>query len=114
MYYEPLTYVKLDSHGQDTEMSEGGTDQKATDIDLATSALLPSAVLIRATDGKGKGKDKKLKISTVVAVEDLAQFYGRYQSVCKDGMTELRRRDKTKKKKAKKKKKIATTSTPTV
>lgn len=35
-----------------------------------------------------------MKISTVVAVEDLEGFYGRYAEVCKAGMTGLKKRDR--------------------
>lgn len=35
-----------------------------------------------------------MKISTVVAVEELEGFYGRYAEVCKAGMTGLKKRDR--------------------
>ncbi|KAL4926862.1 signal recognition particle 14 kDa protein [Aspergillus undulatus] len=76
------------------------------------------SILIRATDGdtnapnpkthdfknkdKSNKKETKVKISTVVALEDLEAFYTRYAEVCKAGMTGLKKRDrKLKKAKAK-------------
>jgi len=52
---------------------------------------------------------KKIKLSTVVAPEDLEAFYTRYADLCKAGMVALKPRDRSKKKaKAKKKKSAAT------
>lgn len=79
------------------------------------------AILIRATDGntnapnpktttttnkdsKSKTNNKKkdttetpkVKISTIVAPEDLEAFYARYAEVCKAGMSGLKKRDRKK------------------
>ncbi|KAI9925605.1 hypothetical protein ASPWEDRAFT_29042 [Aspergillus wentii DTO 134E9] len=66
------------------------------------------SILIRATDGntnapnpksykdKKKAASKKVKLSTVVAFEDLEAFYTRYADVCKGGMTGLKKRDRKK------------------
>ncbi|KAL4895534.1 signal recognition particle, SRP14 subunit [Aspergillus ambiguus] len=72
------------------------------------------AILIRASDGNTNApnpkKDKvqkksspstKVKLSTLVAPEELETFYARYAEVCKGGMTGLKKRDR-KQKKAKK------------
>ncbi|KAE8152223.1 signal recognition particle, SRP14 subunit [Aspergillus avenaceus] len=72
------------------------------------SSARPS-ILIRATDGntnapnpkknkveKQKKSDSKVKLSTVVAPEDLEGFYTRYAEVCKGGMTGLKKRDRKK------------------
>ncbi|KAK1147381.1 hypothetical protein N8T08_001462 [Aspergillus melleus] len=69
------------------------------------------SILIRATDGntnapnpksakEGDAKKKssltsqKVKLSTVVAPEELEAFYTRYAEVCKAGMTGLKKRDR--------------------
>ncbi|KAH8423372.1 signal recognition particle 14 kDa protein [Aspergillus melleus] len=69
------------------------------------------SILVRATDGntnapnpksakEGDAKKKpsstsqKVKLSTVVAPEDLEAFYTRYAEVCKAGMTGLKKRDR--------------------
>ena len=81
----------------------------------ATDTEAPSqpAILIRASDGntnapnpkndkvQKKSKSTKVKLSTVVAPDDLEAFYARYAEVCKGGMTGLKKRDR-KQKKAKK------------
>lgn len=73
------------------------------------------SILIRASDGntnsknpkthpevKGKKKESKLKLSTIVQPSELETFYARYAEVCKTGMTGLKKRDrKLKKAKAK-------------
>ena len=70
---------------------------------LNTSTQQPS-ILIRATDGNTNApnpkthkidkKATKVKLSTVVAPEDLEGFYARYAEVCKAGMTGLKKRDR--------------------
>jgi len=74
--------------------------------DLNPSKPLP--IIIRATNGKSKEKrDKKIKLSTIVEVDALEAFYGKYAEVCKLGMSGLKKRDRSKAKeklKAKKKK----------
>jgi signal recognition particle subunit SRP14 len=89
-----------------------------------TSSSSPEKILIRATNGihnpqnpsstsKSKiaksltGKDKKIKLSTIVDVGDLEGFYAKYADVCKRGMEGLRKRDKSKGKKKKAAKKGA-------
>lgn len=80
----------------------------ATDTETSSQP----AILIRASDGNTnapnpknnkvqKSKSTKVKLSTVVAPEDLEAFYARYAEVCKGGMTGLKKRDR-KQKKAKK------------
>lgn len=68
----------------------------------------PLPIIIRATNGKSKEKrDKKVKLSTIVEVDALESFYGKYAEVCKLGMSGLKKRDRSKAKeklKAKKKK----------
>ena len=70
------------------------------------SSSRPS-ILIRATDGNtnapnpknnkvGKKTVSKVKLSTIVAPEDLEAFYTRYAEVCKAGMTGLKKRDRKK------------------
>lgn len=72
----------------------------------STQQQQPS-ILIRATDGntnapnpkthkveKKAAKATKVKLSTVVAPEDLEGFYARYAEVCKAGMTGLKKRDR--------------------
>ncbi|ODM16417.1 hypothetical protein SI65_07924 [Aspergillus cristatus] len=73
------------------------------------SPVSQPSILIRATDGntnapnpknpknkieRSKTKASKVKISTVVAPEELEGFYGRYAEVCKAGMTGLKKRDR--------------------
>ncbi|KAE8144009.1 signal recognition particle, SRP14 subunit [Aspergillus pseudotamarii] len=72
----------------------------------ASSSSRPS-VLIRATDGNTNAPNpknnkvekktvSKVKLSTIVAPEDLEAFYTRYAEVCKAGMTGLKKRDRKK------------------
>ena len=73
----------------------------------------PLPIIIRATDGKSTTKDKKsennekVKLSTLVAPDDLETFFTRYAEVCKAGMQSLRKRDRSKRKKEKGRKKKA-------
>jgi signal recognition particle subunit SRP14 len=68
----------------------------------------PMPVLIRATNAKSKAqRADKVKLSTVVAPDNLALFYSRYAEVCKLGMAALKPRDRTKRKSKAKKKKSA-------
>ncbi|KAL1962312.1 hypothetical protein VTN77DRAFT_9803 [Rasamsonia byssochlamydoides] len=72
------------------------------------SSFVPGSILIRATDGKtsnpnpksggdsSKAKAAKVKISTIVAPNDLEAFYARYAEVCKAGMVGLKKRDRKK------------------
>ena len=63
-------------------------------------------VIIRATNGKSKTHyADKIKLSTIVAVDKLDDFYVRYSEVCKAGMQGLKKRDRSgRKSKAKAKK----------
>lgn len=74
--------------------------------DLEPSKPLP--IIIRATNGKSKEKKReKVKLSTLVEVAALEGFYAKYAEVCKNGMSGLKKRDRSKAKeklKAKKKK----------
>ncbi|TQB73259.1 hypothetical protein MPDQ_006004 [Monascus purpureus] len=86
-----------------------------------SSISLPS-MLIRATDGKTsapspttktntdksqsksasqKTRTPKVKISTVVALEELEAFYTRYAEICKAGMSGLKKKQRKKRSKAK-------------
>ncbi|KAL9116351.1 MAG: hypothetical protein Q9187_007125, partial [Circinaria calcarea] len=94
------------THGNDISTSSPPSTTAALNdslADLHPSTPLP--VLIRATDGRsGEDRKDRIKISTVVAPEDLERFYIRYAEVCKSGMQGLKKRDKSKRKKAKAKK----------
>ncbi|KAF6815530.1 Signal recognition particle subunit srp14 [Colletotrichum sojae] len=81
--------------------------------DLKLSKPVP--VIVRATNGKSKkNRDKKIKLSTVVEVDALDDFYGRYADICKAGMVALKPRDRSKKKaKARKKKSGASAAAST-
>ncbi|RHZ53647.1 signal recognition particle 14 kDa protein [Aspergillus thermomutatus] len=81
----------------------------STSEETSSSSSLPP-ILIRATDGstnapnpktakdqnKKAAKTSKVKLSTVVAQEDLETFFARYAEVCKAGMTGLKKRDRKK------------------
>jgi signal recognition particle subunit SRP14 len=70
---------------------------KADDLsDMKTTEKFP--ILLRATDGN------KFKISTIVELDALQDFFVKYGEVCKTGMQSLKKRDR-KKEKAKKEKK---------
>ncbi|PLB45780.1 signal recognition particle, SRP9/SRP14 subunit [Aspergillus steynii IBT 23096] len=82
-----------------------------TDASNTGESSSPS-ILIRATDGNtnapnpksskaadakskpNKPSSQKVKLSTVVAPEELEAFYARYAEVCKAGMTGLKKRDR--------------------
>lgn len=75
--------------------------------DLAPSRPFP--IIIHATNGKNQktNKAKKIKLSTIVESDALEGFYAKYADVCKTGMSNLKKRDRSKAKeklKAKKKK----------
>lgn len=85
-----------------------------TTTEASASTSTQPSILIRATDGntnapnpkadkvqKKKSSATKVKLSTVVAPEELEAFYTRYAEVCKAGMTGLKKRDR-KQRKAKK------------
>lgn len=61
---------------------------------------------MRATNGeskKGRLEGKKIKLSTVVKPDDIDGFFLRYAEVCKKGMENMKKRDRSKKKKKPKK-----------
>ena len=63
-------------------------------------------VLIRVSNSKGpksRKAGKKVKAATVVQPDELEAFFLRYAEVCKKGMENLKKRDRSKKKKEKKK-----------
>jgi signal recognition particle subunit SRP14 len=80
-----------------------------TSEEASSSSSLPP-ILVRATDGNTNApnpktakdqnqkaaKTSKIKLSTVVAQEDLETFFARYAEVCKAGMTGLKKRDRKK------------------
>ncbi|KAK2759871.1 hypothetical protein FQN54_002605 [Arachnomyces sp. PD_36] len=57
------------------------------------------SILVRATDGKDK--EHRVKISTVVAPDELEAFYTKYAEVCKAGMVGMKKRDRSGRKKGK-------------
>ncbi|EAW11585.1 signal recognition particle 14 kDa protein [Aspergillus clavatus NRRL 1] len=83
--------------------------QTPSSDESASPSTLPP-ILIRATDGntsapnpksskdqnKKAAKTSKVKLSTVVAQEELEAFFARYAEVCKAGMTGLKKRDRKK------------------
>lgn len=70
-------------------------------VTLPTADGAPGTLLIRASDGAGKGQ-KGVKISTEVGAEELDAFFVRYADVCKAGMGALKKRDRKKRRKVKK------------
>ncbi|KAL9624320.1 MAG: hypothetical protein Q9160_001567 [Pyrenula sp. 1 TL-2023] len=77
-----------------------------------TSTPQSPSILIRATNGLSKSRREekqrpksRVKISTVVTLEDSQVFFTQYAEVCKRGMEGLRRRDRKAKAKKKGKKK---------
>lgn len=59
-----------------------------------------NSILFRATDGQSE-KNKKIKFSTIVNVDDIDSFWIKYTDVVKKGMTGLRKKEKKKKNKSK-------------
>jgi signal recognition particle subunit SRP14 len=65
---------------------------------------------VRASNGEskeGRNEGKKKKLSTVVQPDDIDGFFLRYAEVCKKGMENMKKRDRSKKKKKPKKVKEA-------
>jgi signal recognition particle subunit SRP14 len=65
---------------------------------------------VRATNGEskaGRKEGKKLKMSTVVKPDDIDGFFLKYAEICKKGMENMKKRDRSKKKKKPKKTKDA-------
>ncbi|AEO60212.1 hypothetical protein MYCTH_2309205 [Thermothelomyces thermophilus ATCC 42464] len=93
-----------------SQTSKSPSEQEENPLaDLHPAQPLP--ILIRASNGKGKGdRAAKVKLSTVVQPDELEGFYSRYAEVCKAGMAALKPRDRTKRKaKAKKRKGMTAT-----
>ena len=96
----------LDKTSQKSRGSVTLTQKPLLNTNTESTQQQPS-ILIRATDGntnapnpkthkveKKAAKATKVKLSTVVAPEDLEEFYARYAEVCKAGMTGLKKRDR--------------------
>ena len=100
------------AYGLDSSSPQPASDTDDQFADLHPANPLP--ILIRATNGKGKGLDgkyhrkEKLKLSTVVRPDAIEGFYAKYAEICKTGMQALQKRDRSKRKKAKKAKKKGT------
>ncbi|BCR87911.1 signal recognition particle 14 kDa protein [Aspergillus chevalieri] len=112
-FFASLTTL-LSTTSQKTRGSVYLTQKPLLNTTTSTNGDDPSpvsrpSILIRATDGntnapnpknpknkieKSKAKSSKVKISTVVAPEELEGFYGRYAEICKAGMTGLKKRDR--------------------
>jgi signal recognition particle subunit SRP14 len=94
--------------GDDTDINELDPTVSQPFSDINPTKPLP--ILIRASNGKSKeNRSKKIKLSTVVEVDDLENFFVKYADVCKQGMSGLKKRDRSKAKeklKAKKKKQL--------
>lgn len=103
----PATNYEAVSYGQTSKDSSEPEENPLADL----HPVQPLPILIRATNGKGKGdRAAKVKLSTVVQPDELEGFYSRYAEVCKAGMAALKPRDRTKRKaKAKKRKGMAAT-----
>jgi len=95
------------THGEDADVDAEPTANEPFP-DLNPSKPLP--ILIRASNGKSKEhRDKKIKLSTIVAADALEGFFVKYAEVCKQGMSGLKKRDRSKAKeklKAKKRKQV--------
>ncbi|KAE8449943.1 hypothetical protein EG329_007082 [Mollisiaceae sp. DMI_Dod_QoI] len=100
-----LTQKRM-AYGEDTDVDSPESTVAQPFSDLSPAKPLP--ILIRATNGKSKeNRAKKVKLSTIVEVDSLENFYSKYAEVCKLGMSGLKKRDRSKAKeklKAKKKK----------
>jgi signal recognition particle subunit SRP14 len=98
--------MEIVSYGENVDMEATETTSAQPFPDLAPPKPLP--IIIRATDGKSKEKrEKRIKLSTIVEINDLEGFYAKYADICKLGMSGLKKRDRSKAKeklKAKKKK----------
>ncbi|TPX09607.1 uncharacterized protein E0L32_009208 [Thyridium curvatum] len=93
-------------------VSSDASSSASPAVDAAGSDLNPAnplPILIRATNGKSReNRARKIKLSTLVEPDALDTFYARYAELCKNGMTALKPRDRSKKKaKARSKKKGA-------
>ena len=93
------------TYGRDTDADTAEPTPSQPFPDLNPSKPLP--IIIRATNGKSRGKTEKIKLSTLVEVDALEGFFVKYAEICKSGMSGLKKRDRSKQKeklKAKKKK----------
>lgn len=94
------------TYGEDTNVD--ATEPTAKHPFLDQDPAKPFPIIIRATNGKSKGRrGKKVKLSTIVDADALDGFFTKYAEVCKLGMSGLKKRDRSKQKeklKAKKKK----------
>jgi signal recognition particle subunit SRP14 len=103
------------------------TDSESTSTPSTEPTSPAPQIIIRATNGlpppkrnssksskvaKGSAKktdatkkEDRIKLSTVVAAEEIEDFFAKYAEVCKAGMVGLRKRDRKKAKKANKGKK---------
>jgi len=108
----PCPDVCVVSYGSEISSEPLSSHTSLTLADLSLPVPLP--LVIRATNGKSKDKRaKKVKLSTIVQPDALQVFFGRYAEVCKAGMIELKKRDRSKAKeklKAKKKKMVTAAS----
>ncbi|KAH7369903.1 signal recognition particle 14kD protein-domain-containing protein [Rhexocercosporidium sp. MPI-PUGE-AT-0058] len=104
-HISPASLTAAVTYGEDTDVNSTETSTEAPFPDQNLSKPLP--IIIRASNGKSKAnRDKKVKLSTIVEVDDLEGFYAKYAEVCKLGMSGLKKRDRSKaKEKLKKKKK---------
>ncbi|KAK9480361.1 signal recognition particle 14kD protein-domain-containing protein [Lipomyces japonicus] len=75
-----------------TDLSDISEESQATSHSL----------IFRATDGN-KDKKEKIKITTIVASQDLNIFFKKYSEVLKEGFGALKKKDKKKTKSKKKK-----------
>jgi signal recognition particle subunit SRP14 len=94
------------TYGEDTDVDPSEPTIEQPFRDLTSTKRFP--IIIRATNGKSKEKrDNKIKLSTVVDIDALDGFFAKYADICKQGMSGLKKRDRSKQKeklKAKKKK----------
>lgn len=94
-----LSATHAASHGSVylSQKSLSPTAAAAATAELPNPPPSQPLVLVRATNGKSKEhrkKGEKEKLSTVVEVSGLDEFYRRYADVCKKGMAGLRKRDR--------------------
>ena len=103
-YLVSLSQIAAVSHvSTDHTATSSSADADDSFADLNPSSPMP--ILIRATNGKRKGKRKeRVKITTIIQPEQLEGFFTRYAETCKAGMQGLKKRDRSGRKKAKAKK----------
>lgn len=95
---------------QSADTDDSGVDLTSIQPFSDLNPAEPLPILIRASNGKSKEhQSNKVKFSTVVEADDLEIFFLKYAEVCKQGMSGLKKRDRSKAKerlKAKKKKQL--------